>query len=845
MLFDTENNFFKTTAVITTVAVFVQSVQIAFLSVFFALIPTPFDLALASQLDELREKYDTANPYDNYTGTELRDKVLDKEYKPTDRDYESEILKKYYSGPPPKSKSYDFTKYDDGRSFGEKYSDGLNIANNTASKTKFPETTNGNINLNYHTKGAFIPKKNKDGSYNFQPNPEESDKIEPLSFTETASAEAKHSDTNVKAADDYGNQDGFKKTASSELDFLSGGNTSNALAYQTLVDSFNDNPAPKIDPRDPVFKYGSGSIDDVKKGKGDWYKDCKNGIIEEEKTVHYPVWEEEICTGPNRENLSSCTITRESNFPVKVVEIDGNLHDRSITFVDDYTVKISVGRNYYDWLSDAGGNRCRVYTSKVVFSVDEGYNVVKATRSGIRVDDTLRIFVNGSEVASRAKHSGDNSNFYWSLIPESDPGMYLSRDRYQDVPMDYYLFKKHIQGTKNDKGSISCEHYGGSINGSSDITALLQDLPDRKIALEFLLGVTGLGAIYYEITLTFDKKIDTSSIVHQNPPGCADAIGWTKDNNPKTCSANNPICKKPYRKPGGFCKADNWTCIDSGTKGWDKSILKDLKPIYPGDNHNVCWKANADRYQCDPLEGNEYCFIDHGGSKICMSYEDIQKIPDKCEKHRSNPLCFEKKRECAEGWFDKPNNVCYMWEITYECDVGPTKTHKVRKEVNNCTGKLPCVAGDCDTGKDEESNDDFGKAAAYLDMLTHMNGDMDCKEPSDPNTCKIFGGDPKFCSWEVTGMGPNCCEKPDGVNIMDYIRLTNAMIKTEAYTKLPYYNDAAAYVKGGWSKVSGAAKAGFDKVWGSLSTEITSPIESLFGSNSSGNDAGVNGKIIH
>ncbi|OED49107.1 hypothetical protein ACH42_02130 [Endozoicomonas sp. (ex Bugula neritina AB1)] len=832
MLLDTNNKFYKGTAVTTIVTTLVQSVQISFLSALFSLMPTPFDIALAVQLDELREKYDTANPYNNYRGTDLRDKVLNKDYKPTDRDYETEILEKYYATPPDDSKTYDFSKYDDGRSFDDKYSSGLQIANEVGANTHFPDTVGGHVNLNYHTKGAFLPEKNEDGSYTFVPNPEESDDIEPLSFSEAVSSEGSHSDTNINAAGDYGNQSGFENTASNELDYLSGGNTSNALAYQTLIDSFNQNPAPQVDPRDPLFDYGNSSLDDVRKGEGEWYQDCETRIIEEERTIHYPIWEEKSCVGPNRGNLSSCTIKRESNFPVKVIEYGGSVHEYNIRFVDDYTIQIEVGRDVANWLPSAGGSLCKVHTSKIVFAVDDGFTINKAIRSKGRYDDSAKIFLQGKEIERRALHTGDYSNFYWSLVP--DENLELDRSRYADIPMDYSLYQQFIQGTANDNKPIHCEHHQGWFHGDVDLTDLVNSVDDGTITLEYVLGVGGLGDIHYLLTLTFDQVVDTSSIVHQNPPDCADSIGWTQDNNPKTCSPNNPICEKPYRKSGGFCKAEDWTCTDSGSKGWDQSILNTLNPLYPGDNHNVCWQANADSYQCDPLEGKDYCFYDHDGSKVCLDYEDIQQIPDECEEYRSDNLCFEKERECAEGWFDEANNACYMWEITYDCDVGPTETHIVYKEVNTCVGELPCAGGECDTGQEEESNSDFGKAAAYLDMLTYMNSDMACVNPSDPNTCEIFGGEPRYCSWELTGIGPDCCEKPDGVNVLDYIQLTNAMVKSEVYTKLPYYSDAAAYVQGGWSKVSGAAQGGFNKVWESIGTEITSPIESLFGSNSSG-----------
>ncbi|MEZ9856500.1 conjugal transfer protein TraN, partial [Vibrio breoganii] len=70
-----------------------------------------------------------------------------------------------------------------------------------------------------------------------------------------------------------------------------------------------------------------------------------------------------------------------------------------------------------------------------------------------------------------------------------------------------------------------------------------------------------------------------------------------------------------------------------------------------------------------------------------------------------------------------------------------------------------------------EMNDDFAEAMATFKMLEDIKSNMECENPDDVSTCKVFNGEVSYCGIEQTGLGFNCCTLSAGqTNIFDYIK---------------------------------------------------------------------------
>ncbi|MBW8191287.1 conjugal transfer protein TraN [Neiella marina] len=835
------STWYRATSVVTSITLLVQGLHFAFFGVLIGIVmPSPFEAAYAAVTQEqLKEKYDTDNPYNNYTGTAKRDEVLNKSYPSGSTNYELMIIDKYHSAPTPSSTPFDYSKYDNGQSFDTKWNNAVGSAMNDSATAQIPQKGAGdNVQVNYHTEGALVVERNSDGSLSFTPNTAVSDTVLDLEFNEATGAELDHLDTSLEADGEYGDEDGFNEVAIDQLEYLKGGTTSDSLVYKTLLDSYNDNPAPTLNSGSHLFTYGDNELSNAKNGVGDWYQSCTETTTETEQEVHYPVWEERRCQEPNQENLNSCTIERTSDYPIRVVDTGGNLTLFDVEYVDDYTVKVKVGKDDGNFLGDAtedgGPNKaCKVYSSAITFEIDPTYNIVKAERSHVRIDDSLAIFVNGSRQMHQEPHSTDDSNYYWSLIPDS--ALALPRARYNNVPMDWKLWNTHI-GTGD---YIKCEHHSSNDKDTVDITNLVKPLRDgRYLELEYLLGVAGSGEVFYEVTLEFDSPLQAVDTVIQTPEGCADAIGWSINDNPKICTDGNPLCEKPYKSDNSFCYAEDWECVDESSAGLDDSFLDAIAPFYPGDDHRACWKANAVNYTCDPFYGEQYCATYNDSEsetkdevEVCYTYDEMRDLPDSCAVEKADPNCYEKERTCSDGWFDDYTEQCYMWQITYECDIGVTKTKTNTQTTDICTGALPCIGGDCEAGT-QEDNTDFAQAAAHFDQLSMMGDDMNCADPSDPDSCTVFNGEHKFCSWEVSGLGADCCEKPEDINVFEYIKLAKDMKDVAAYMDIPYAGQVDYYANGAWDTVQTGIQDGFQAAWDFMPEQVTSSVESLFGESS-------------
>lgn len=120
---------------------------------------------------------------------------------------------------------------------------------------------------------------------------------------------------------------------------------------------------------------------------------------------------------------------------------------------------------------------------------------------------------------------------------------------------------------------------------------------------------------------------------------------------------------------------------------------------------------------------------------------------------------------------------CVEEELIYECRIpGSQKTKEVTRTELVCGNDddIYCVDGSC-FNQIEESNPDFGKAAAMLSAVQAIATHMECSDPEDPKTCRVFEGEELACRKGHSGFEAlwDCCDIGSGENKIksdDYIK---------------------------------------------------------------------------
>ncbi len=168
--------------------------------------------------------------------------------------------------------------------------------------------------------------------------------------------------------------------------------------------------------------------------------------------------------------------------------------------------------------------------------------------------------------------------------------------------------------------------------------------------------------------------------------------------------------------------------------------------------------------KCQSLENNERCglaeTVDTEGAEIrdinrksfSRSWWKRKRIysclapgegENTCGPLESDPTCVRKKKTCLATL----DGECSNWEYHYRCG---QKTGKLK---TSCEPVNVCVGDNC-TGIEQEPSDDFGDAAAWLNVLAEMQSDFRSQTGEDANDVKFFKGTKMTCS---KAPGRNCC----------------------------------------------------------------------------------------
>ncbi|WP_240224726.1 conjugal transfer protein TraN [Rheinheimera hassiensis] len=293
-----------------------------------------------------------------------------------------------------------------------------------------------------------------------------------------------------------------------------------------------------------------------------------------------------------------------------------------------------------------------------------------------------------------------------------------------------------------------------------------------------------------------------------------------------TASCRKNFIGEAAEEPTSFCKFEKYQPIDVGSKNYPVEFLNSIPQFYSGDEGHKTWKVNLEGYECDPTYGQILPFTNpETGELENYTWKEIQKLPQQCQRYIDDPACREVARECTDGWFEEQTGRCMADTVTFRCDRGKEIDYSYSETTNTCSGILPCSGGDC-FGTEQESNGRFVEAMVAGSILDNIQSDSSCTDPKDPSTCRIFEGEYKYCSWETTGLGSDCCEQPGGIDILAYVSFSRQMMKVGQMAGNGAFGTGA---QGMYSTLSEPITSAGQAVSNWASSAYSSSMNSLFG----------------
>ncbi len=361
-----------------------------------------------------------------------------------------------------------------------------------------------------------------------------------------------------------------------------------------------------------------------------------------------------------------------------------------------------------------------------------------------------------------------------------------------------------------------------------------------------------------QMTVFYDKprlvRIVTDAII-ETPPGCsrdtfckAAPVAWTS-----TGSVNDQA------------STDSWECYDAANSrifnGVDVTTdtAVGLSEIYPGvppiPPAPICYQARARNYACDFNVG-QVCFPDVNGVPQCQ--QNSTAAPSTCDvleqPTATRPACSFLSSTCTLP--DPVTGVCHNFTDTYDCGTSVTVPGASQSsQTLVCPGQIRCVGTECVNPPTDAGNTDFTKVAALQSATAFMSTDSKCVAQG---MCEIFTGEAYDCK-KAVGNIQNCCVKPSGVSIVQYMAAAyvtwNAVKTTETVAQLQAMGNAAmgsisSFASTVAPDVTKALKTAYESIVGpsaapgAAASSLTQPIYQAVGNMLNSLSSGLGDKIL-
>jgi hypothetical protein len=227
--------------------------------------------------------------------------------------------------------------------------------------------------------------------------------------------------------------------------------------------------------------------------------------------------------------------------------------------------------------------------------------------------------------------------------------------------------------------------------------------------------------------------------------------------------------------------------------------------------HNVCTSRS--------VPTSAWQSVGSGSLRAAFAPTPAAVTGNMCAKYQANSNCTETAATCLAT---DANGNCGGYTRTYSCKyteelpgTGQSQT------VMQCPGKIACMGTTCGA-KPAETNQDFSKAAATLQMLSNA-----AKEGTDCDAngnCAIFKGKSSDCKKAMFGM-VDCCNQPTSVSYIDYIKLAYAT--TSLMDRFETTREYIGTAKGIWQDVTQPVTDTASSVWTSISNTASSAVTSI------------------
>ncbi|WP_243836289.1 conjugal transfer mating pair stabilization protein TraN [Modicisalibacter xianhensis] len=510
---------------------------------------------------------------------------------------------------------------------------------------------------------------------------------------------------------------GESSHTSLQADVDSGNPSIQGAAYEVLTGALNmSKPDFNNDPAFDTSRDTYGNMDQIAEEFGD----CTTETNYFSSNIDAHVPEYEVCERVE-DKSTQCSINH--SYDAGVLKHAGGPYNLS-----------SCGEGCVNfWIGQVGDNywsgSCKIYEQYTRVQIDNPDALTSALLDYAKWDDYMQVWI--GPVGEEVKVWQSRSQF----PPETSGKCELKESWEQNPNLDLTSYFKNVE-------------------------------PGTVVNFKIRVSVSGDGEGYGRIRLRYDtKKAVTKD--EWSPDSCLESALGVAD---------------------GFAEGE-FVCTDDPSDANGCTVINgvqvceaDLKPSPLEGISPMCRKVEVTT-EYDFYKGQMECWKNPEGETVCPTNEGGNL--NSCKEFEDNPQCGFIKSECVSG-AEGDSGTCYVWEDTYDCGGDVSVPTTEQETAYQCGGPIRCMGTDClDVNRTQSK--DFARASALLNAAQFMGNDMSCTGVDENGevtgtenvTCEIFAGDAGECKKAVGGT-VNCCEKPKGLSMQDYLTVLMQVPKLDS-----------------------------------------------------------------